>query len=721
MLPNPYLHVIGADPRRIIHAIRFDNANWTRAGDVEAEAGNPGFVASVAAASDGATLHVFVAAGSIFHAIRNPDGSWKPFKNIAKESGEGWLGANQVAAAVVNREIHLCGVSREGRLIHAVFANGVWTPPADVIEQARGPVSTFLHVACTAHEGELFVAGAPLGFPAILYTTRHADGTWDLMTALIELQPSPTGQMLRVACASVLQDIHVVSAEVDGRLRHITRDHNTNTWSDFVDVKGITGNPGRVAGVAAASCANELHVVLTTSASNNWRHSIRRANGSWQPFGDIWGATNSADGAGFSAVACVGLEPPEGAEAVATVPALAFQISPCLPAATESSASAALAAALQRLGSTRAIVAGLVGGAQVDLACVNDTERGGVFIYSESQQAQDLSVPSIDLFSRTKQGDFGDFSILFGTGAIVAALGAAWDTMRGDDGRVRLPSNSDVELFSYTVDFPDNQIRLRVDGQARVPGGMSVDFSARYTDSLPVVAITVGPDGDPNTPHFVLGAVDSPSLDISPVFYAIAVFLIPGILNAVIGGLAVSYPAPSLSGNLSSGLGGVIAQVFLPKLYIPGGQKLLFQYEGVKTGADFGVQAFGSVSQRVRTAVLTVTSQFGFGRITKMRPIGGGGDGGGGGPPPSPPTKCMVFATTDDMRNPRFSFAGGGLSLASVTTPQQSSDGTQFTTIATFRRPRKTTTATVVVTATDADGLTVSESKTIHWVVDIPD
>lgn len=281
MALNPYLHVIGVDPRRIVHAIRFDNANWTPAGNVEEQAGNPGFITSVATAADGTVLHVFVAAGSIFHAIRNADGSWTPFENIASKSGDGWLGASQVAAAVVKGDIQLCGVSRDGRLIHAIFSNGAWTPPGDVFEQAHGPVSMFLHVSCTSHDDKLFVAAAPLGFNAILYTTRHQDGTWDLMTALIELKPDPTGQMLRVACASVLQDVHIVSVEIGDRLRHITRDHNTNGRSDFVDVKSITGNPGTVAGVAATSCADELHVVLTTNAPDNWRHSIRRANGSW--------------------------------------------------------------------------------------------------------------------------------------------------------------------------------------------------------------------------------------------------------------------------------------------------------------------------------------------------------------------------------------------------------------------------------------------------------
>lgn len=715
--PNPYLHVIGVDPRRIVHAIRFDNANWTPAGNVEDQAGNPSFITSVATAADGAMLHVFVAAGSVFHAIRNADGSWMPFEDIAAKSGDGWLGTSQVGAAIVNGDIELCGVSKDGRLIHALSSNGAWTPPGDVFEQARGPVSTFLHVSCTENNGELFVAAAPLGFNAILYTTRHQDGRWDLMTALIELEPNPTRQMLRVACATVLQDVHVVSVEAGDTLRHITRDHNTIRWSDFVDVKSITGNPGTVAGVAATSCADELHVVLTTNAPDNWRHSIRRANGSWQPFGDIWGATNGGRGPGFSAVACAGLQPPEDAPVLTTIPALAFQLAPCLPAEAEAAASSALTNALQRIGGTTPIVRGLIGGAKVDLGCVDGSERGGVFVYSESQQAQDNSVPLIDLFSRTKQGDLFDFSILFGTGALATALAAAWDTLRGSDDRIMIPGRSDVELLSYWLDFAPSEIRLNIDGQATIPGGMIVGFTAHYTDTFPIVQITSGPDGSPDTPHFLIGPIDSPSVDISPVFDAIAVFLIPGIFNAVIGGLAVSYPAPSLPGSLSSGLGGIIAQVFVPKIYLPGGLKLLFQYTGVVIGADFGVQAYGSVGQLARTPALTLDDQFGYGSINLL-PVGGGG---GGGPPVRPPTKLLVTATTDDMRNPTFSFAGGGLRLVTATTPQPSADGTQFTSIATFAPPRQTTTATIVVTATDADGLTISESLTVEWIIEIPE
>lgn len=506
MLPNPYLHVIGADSKRLEHAIRFDNANWTPVGDVESQAGDPGSIASVAAAADGAVLHLFVAAGSVYHAIRNADGTWTRFEDIGRKSGIMWNGVHRIAAAVVGSDIHICGALINGRVIHAVFANGAWSAPVDIGAQApRGSSWVFLDVSCTNDNGELFVAAATLGFPFLLVTKRHGDGSWDLMTAVIEFVPIQTGQMLRLACASVLQDIHVVAAEVSGQLLHVVRDHQTKQWSDFVDVETVTGNPGTVLSVAATDCANELHVLLSTDAPNNWRHGIRRADGTWQPFGDVWLATNGAHAKQFASVACAGAEPPEGAPVRTTSPALAFQFAPCLAAQTEAAAIAALTSALKRIAKLGGAVGGLLGGAQVSLSCVEENERGGVFIYSESQQARDNSIPLVDLFSRTKQGASFDFAILFGTGAIAAALAAVWDTYRGLDGRVTLPGHSDVELFSYSVELlPPRQIRLNIDGQVAIPGGMLVGFTVHYTDTFSVKDITQPPDGSDSSPHHVV-------------------------------------------------------------------------------------------------------------------------------------------------------------------------------------------------------------------------
>lgn len=166
----------------------------------------------------------------------------------------------------------------------------------------------------------------------------------------------------------------------------------------------------------------------------------------------------------------------------------------------------------------------------------------------------------------------------------------------------------------------------------------------------------------------------------------------------------------------------MITQAFIPKLYIPGGQKMLLEYDkqgGIVTGSDFGVQAYGSFVPRARTPILTIAPRFEYDRIKTTMPIGGGGGGGGGGgPPPRFPTKLVIFATTDDMRNPTFTFTAGALRKLSVTDPQASTDGTQFTSMAIYAAPKKESTVTVVVTATDADGLTVSQSVSVNFTID---
>ena len=554
MLSHPFLHVIGADPRRLLHAIRFDNAHWSTVGDVEGQAGQLPPISSVATAGDGASLHLFVAAGSVHHTIRHPDGTWTAFEDIATTSGGQWVGAHHVAAAVTPSGIHLCGVASDGALIHAVFSGGTWSPPSEVPVQTGG-VRRYFHVACASDGDELHVVAAPYGSSGIRYTFRHADGTWDPMVELVL-----TGQVLRVGCARVLHDLHIVATPIglDSPLWFIAKNLDKDQWSDFLDVKTQTGNPGIVGAITASNCADELHVMVSTNTEQNWRHTIRHANGTWQPFGDVWTATVGSDEGTLSALACAGLEAPPETSSSPTVPALAFESSPCVSPETASSLKGSLDAAVQRIAKTGETVAGLLGGAQADVACVDGVERGGVFIYSESTESQALSVALINLFSRSNQGAALDFSILFATGAVTAALAAVWDSMRSSDGSVRLPNHPEIELLSYALEFLLGQIKLDVFGQARAPGGLGVGFTAHYTDTFSIIGVDSPPDGTPSSPHRLVASTDAASLDIAPEFDFINVFLIPGLINAIIGDLALSYAAPGLPGKLSGGLGGVV-------------------------------------------------------------------------------------------------------------------------------------------------------------------
>jgi hypothetical protein len=77
------------------------------------------------------------------------------------------------------------------------------------------------------------------------------------------------------------------------------------SWQPFFgDVKGQESNdPGYFTAVGCAGVGGDLHVVALTDDGRMW-HTIRRASGAWQPsFGDVKGQEANDPGY-FSAVSC---------------------------------------------------------------------------------------------------------------------------------------------------------------------------------------------------------------------------------------------------------------------------------------------------------------------------------------------------------------------------------------------------------------------------------
>jgi hypothetical protein len=91
-----------------------------------------------------------------------------------------------VAVAVVNEDLHVCAIDANGggRLYHTVrLADGTWPHPFEdvitaVLVQNPGSIDPGLvsSVKCAAVFGELHLMVG--GSSQILYTVRHADGTW---------------------------------------------------------------------------------------------------------------------------------------------------------------------------------------------------------------------------------------------------------------------------------------------------------------------------------------------------------------------------------------------------------------------------------------------------------------------------------------------------------------------------------------------------------------
>jgi hypothetical protein len=141
------------------------------------------------------------------------------------------------------------------------------------------------------------------------HTIRHADGSWQPSFGDVKGQESnDPGHFGAVGCAGVGGELQVVGVTRDGGMWHTIR-HADGSWQpSFGDVKGQESNdPGHFGAVGCAGVNGELQVVGVTRDGGMW-HTIRHADGSWQPsFGDVKGQ-ESNDPGHFGAVACADVD-----------------------------------------------------------------------------------------------------------------------------------------------------------------------------------------------------------------------------------------------------------------------------------------------------------------------------------------------------------------------------------------------------------------------------
>jgi hypothetical protein len=126
------------------------------------------------------------------------------------------------------------------------------------------------------------------------HAIRRANGSWTQFGD-VEALAGERGSMSAVDCTGIGGDLHVTvrttGPEPSGnRLWHTIRRAN-GSWTQFDDVEARAGERGQIfPDVTSARVGGELHVCAITYPDYKIWHTIRRVDGSWQPFGDVEGA-----------------------------------------------------------------------------------------------------------------------------------------------------------------------------------------------------------------------------------------------------------------------------------------------------------------------------------------------------------------------------------------------------------------------------------------------
>ena len=298
------LHFVGVTTTGgLWHTIRRADGTWTQFGDVKGQAGNPGTVVdadvAVVGNSQDYVLHLCAvsADGHLWHTIRKANGTWTAFGDVEGKAGDrGSFVA--IAMTEIVGELHVVGVTSDGKLWHTIRKeDGTWLPFGDVKGQA-GERGRFLRVGI-ASTGELHVSGVT-SEGKVWHTIRRRDGSW-LPFGDVIAQAGSRGSFKDTNCVALGLELHLSGVTADGRLWHTVRREN-GSWTPFGDVEGQAGDRGSFVRVSLAQnpTVGEIHLSGVTSDGKLW-HTIRKADGSWTPFGDV--KVQAGDRGSFNAVA----------------------------------------------------------------------------------------------------------------------------------------------------------------------------------------------------------------------------------------------------------------------------------------------------------------------------------------------------------------------------------------------------------------------------------
>jgi hypothetical protein len=157
---------------------------------------------------------------------------------------------------------------------------------------------------CDFTRGQLGWREPLIGTPTMWHTIRRADGSWQPFFGSVEAETSYPGDFIAAGSGASADELHLVGVTKNGDVWHTIR-HADGSWQpSFGNVKGQTSNPGAFTSIRCTGSGAEVHLCGTTNDGRVW-HTVRHADGTWQAgFGDVKGQTSNPGA--FTAVDCAG-------------------------------------------------------------------------------------------------------------------------------------------------------------------------------------------------------------------------------------------------------------------------------------------------------------------------------------------------------------------------------------------------------------------------------
>ncbi|MFJ7588309.1 trypsin-like serine protease [Streptomyces sp. NPDC097617] len=262
----------------LYQGIRLTDGSWTGFTDVQAKAGDIKGVRSAAAAGINADTHVVALGGDgiIHHTVRKADGSWSNFGDIGVVAGV--LGnVTQVSAVSVGNDLHVVAVA-DGKIFHTIRnSTGNWSRFGD-LSGAAGPIGTVTAAATASVGGELQVIAVNGG--KAFHTVRNTAGQWSAWGNIAQAAGT-TGPITAVSMAGTGGDAQIVIATDNGTRQYHAIRKADRTWDAFGDLKDALGSV-TVKSLGAARVDGDLQLTAVTS-DNKLLHVIRRADRTWSP------------------------------------------------------------------------------------------------------------------------------------------------------------------------------------------------------------------------------------------------------------------------------------------------------------------------------------------------------------------------------------------------------------------------------------------------------